>query len=210
MCVWFCSFLVRICMCFSILWTWALCKKFFASIFSDPGWSFHSFRVLSLFHKLLIEVEYACGSAGKESTCNVGDLGLIPGLGRSPREGKGYPLQYSGPENSMDRIVRGVAKSRTWLSDFHTSHAYRWASQVALLVKNLPANAGCERQGSMIPGSGRSPRWGHGNPLQYSCLENPMDRGAWQVTVHRVAKSWTRLSDWTELKWLSVHTHAYR
>ena len=62
---------------------------------------------------------FPCGSADKESSCNVGDLGLIPGLGRSPREGKGYPLQYSGLENSMDCIVHGVAKSQTQLSDFH-------------------------------------------------------------------------------------------
>ena len=54
---------------------------------------------------------YPCGSAGKESTCNVEDLGLIPGLGRSPGEGKGYPLQYSGLENSMGYTVHGVAKS---------------------------------------------------------------------------------------------------
>ena len=60
-----------------------------------------------------------CGSAGKESTSNVGDLGLIPWLGRSPGEGKGYPLQYSGLENSMDCIVHGVAKSWTRLSEFH-------------------------------------------------------------------------------------------
>ena len=60
-----------------------------------------------------------CGLAGKESTCNVGDLGLIPGLGRSPGEGKGYPLQYSGPENPMDCIICGVAKSGTQLRDFH-------------------------------------------------------------------------------------------
>ena len=53
------------------------------------------------------------GSAGKESTCYVGDLGLIPGLGRSPGEEKGYPLQYSGLENSMDCIVHGVTRSRT-------------------------------------------------------------------------------------------------
>ena len=59
------------------------------------------------------------GSDGKESACNVGDLGLIPGLGRSPGEGKGYPLQYSGLENSMDCIVHGVAKSQTGLSNFH-------------------------------------------------------------------------------------------
>ena len=61
------------------------------------------------------------GSAGKESACNVGDLGSIPGLGRYPGEGKGYPLQYSGLENSMNYIVHGVAKSRTRLSDFHLS-----------------------------------------------------------------------------------------
>ena len=56
---------------------------------------------------------------GKESACHVGNLCLIPGLGRSPREGKGYPLQYSGLENSVDCIVHGVTKSRTQLSDFH-------------------------------------------------------------------------------------------
>ena len=71
-------------------------------------------------------------SAGKESTCNAGDPGSIPGSGRSPREGNGYPLQHSGLENSMDRrawraTVHGVAKSRTRLRDFHT-HA-RMCSQ---------------------------------------------------------------------------------
>ena len=62
---------------------------------------------------------FPCGSAGKESTCNAGDLGSIPGLGISLGEGKGYPFQYSGLENSMDCIVHGVAKSRTQLSSFH-------------------------------------------------------------------------------------------
>ena len=57
--------------------------------------------------------------SGKESACNSGDLSLIPGLGRSPGEGKSYPLQYSGLENSMDCIVHGVAKSWTQLSSFH-------------------------------------------------------------------------------------------
>ena len=63
---------------------------------------------------------FTCGSAGKESTYNVGDLGSIPGLGRSLGEGKDYPLQYSGLENSMDCMVHGVAKSGTRLSDFHS------------------------------------------------------------------------------------------
>ena len=61
-----------------------------------------------------------CGSAGKESACSTGDLGLIPGLGRSPKEGKGYTLQYSGLENSMDCLVHGVAKSQTLLSNFRS------------------------------------------------------------------------------------------
>ena len=59
------------------------------------------------------------------------------------------------------------------------------------MVKNLPANAGDLRDGGSIPGLGRSPGGGHGNPLQYSCLENPMDRGAWQAPVHGVTKCWT-------------------
>ena len=63
---------------------------------------------------------FPCGSAGKESAHNAGDMALIPGLGRSPGEGKGCPLQYSGLENSMDCIVHGVAKSWTQLSDFHS------------------------------------------------------------------------------------------
>ena len=66
-------------------------------------------------------MDFPGGSVGKESACNAGDLGLIPGLGRSPGEGNGYTLQYSCLENSMDMdyIVHGVAKSRTRLSDFH-------------------------------------------------------------------------------------------
>ena len=73
------------------------------------------------------------------------------------------------------------------------------ASQVGLVVKNSPVNAEDIRDLGSIPGSGRSPKGGHGNSLQYSCLENPMDRGAWwapmEPTVHWVAKSQTQLKD---------------
>ena len=62
---------------------------------------------------------------------------------------------------------------------------------VALVVKNPPTNAEDLRDASSIPGSGRSPGGGHGNPLQYSCLENLIDRGTWQTTVHRIAQSQT-------------------
>ena len=72
---------------------------------------------------------------------------------------------------------------------------YLGASQVALVVKNPPVNAGDIRELGSIPGLGGCPGGGHGNPLQYSCLEKPMDRGAWQATVHEVTKSQTRLSD---------------
>ena len=93
-----------------------------------------------------------CGSAGKESACNVEDLGLIPKLGRSPGEGKGYPLQYSGPENSMDCIVHGVAKSQTRLNDFHfqfqlslwsNSHICIWLLEntTALTIRSFVSKA---------------------------------------------------------------------
>ena len=71
------------------------------------------------------------GSAGKESTCSVGDPGLIPELGRFPREGNGCPLQYSGLENSMDCIVHGVAKSQTWQWLSLSDRRSRWQSRTA-------------------------------------------------------------------------------
>ena len=67
------------------------------------------------------------------------------------------------------------------------------ASEVVLVVKNPPANAGDIRDMGSIPESGRCPEGGHGKPLQHSCLENSMDRGTWQAIVHRVAKSRTQL-----------------
>ena len=74
-------------------------------------------------------------------------------------------------------------------------HTVLQASQGALVVKNLPANAGDVADADSIPGSGRSPGEGNCNPLQYSCLENSMDRGAWWVIVQGVAKNQAQLSD---------------
>ena len=119
--------------------------------------------------------------------------------------GHSNPLQYSCLEKPMDRgaqqaIVHRVAQNQTQLS----THVFTYADfPVALVVKNLPANAGDIREASSIPGLVRSSGRGHSNPLQYSCLENSMDRGAWQATVHGVAKSWTLL------KRLSMHTHSH-
>ena len=91
------------------------------------------------------------------------------------------------------------------------SHTYSflWVSLVALVVKNLPANAGDIRDTSSIPGWEISPRGGHGNPLQYSFLENLMDREAWQATVHRVTQSWTRLKQFNVHSFLKIEFFTY-
>ena len=148
----------------------------------------------------------------------MGDLGLIPGLGRFPGEGKGYPLQYSGLENSMDCIVHQVAKSWIQLSDFHfhfpiiqdkflisqfltliTSIKFHLHVVAQREKKKSTCNAG--DQGS-IPGSGSSPREGNGNRLQDSGLENSLSCGAWQATVH----GWQRVrQDWATNT--RFHTH---
>ena len=124
-----------------------------------------------------------------------GRPGFDPWVGKIPwrREWLSTPVFW--PENSMDRGAwQATVHSWTGLSDFH----FHWL--VALVVKNQPASAGDRRELSSIPGSGRSPLEGHRNAVQYSCLENSMDRGAWWSTAHRVAKSQTRL------KQLSMHT----
>ena len=91
---------------------------------------------------------FPCGLIGKESACNAGDLGSVPGLGRHPGEGKGYPLQYSGLENSMDCIVHGISKSRTQLSNFHfhfiRSHYLIYSDWGHLCLPPGPINPGLE------------------------------------------------------------------
>ena len=82
-------------------------------------------------------------------------------------------------------------KPRDWHT-YTTIHKMGFCDES--VVKNPPTNAG---DLGLIPASGRSPRLGNGNPLQYSCLRNPTDRGTWQATDHEIAKSWTRLSNWT-------------
>ena len=156
---------------------------------------------------------FPCGSAGKESACIVGDLGSIPGLGRSSGEGNGYPLQYSGLENSTDYVVHGVAKTRTQLSDFHFHQGFLSVGCLWICLKEITINvlkklwecsllAACTVnwiQPNTTKGGHLHKLWhvhtmknfiylhssrkmfgeGNGTPLQYSCLENPMDGGVW-------------------------------
>ena len=104
-----------------------------------------------------VSLGFPGGSADKESACNARDLGSIPGLGRAPGEGKGYPLQYPSLENSMDYTVCGVTKSWIRLSDFH----FHWCIS--------GKESTCQYRVGLIPWLGG----GQGNPLQFSCLENP-------------------------------------
>ena len=114
---------------------------------------------------------------------------------RPGRSALRLPLMRGLPLRHMRSLVSFTYKLKTKPS--------LRASQVAQLVKNLPANAGDARDAVWCLWSGRSPGEGNGYPLQYSCLENPMDRGAWWDTVHGFAKSQTQLSDWTHI---NTHT----
>ena len=112
---------------------------------------------------------------------------MILGLGRSPGEGKGYPLQYSGLENSMDCIVHGVAKSQTRLSNFHFHFHFTQSYVMGFPHSSVGKESACKAGNpGLIPGSERSPGEGIGYPLQYTGLKNYMD-----CMVHGVAKSWT-------------------
>ena len=91
----------------------------------------------------------------------------------------------------MSRTVTASTAQR--FSNFNVQQSHLGAAQFMLPVKNPPANAGDIRDAGSVPGLGRSPGGGHGNPLQYSCLENPMDRGGWWAAVHRVTMSCTQL-----------------
>ena len=108
-------------------------------------------------------------SAGKESVCNAGGLGLIPGLRRCSGEGKGCPLQYSGLENSKNCIVHGVTKSRTWWSDFHF-HVHSMDMNLSKLWEIVKDRGDCQaavhgaaksqtRLGNRIITKRRLPRW---------------------------------------------------
>ena len=147
-----------------------------------------SWTRLSDFHFHL--AGFPSGLVGKESACNAGDPGLIPGLCSSPGEGIGYPLQYSWAS-----LVAQLVKNSPAVFD-------PWIGKIPGRRKRLPTSV-------FWPGefhglSQRIGNEGNGTPFQYSCLANPMDGGAWWAAAHRVATSRTRLSDFT----FTFHFHA--
>ena len=129
---------------------------------------------------------------------------------------QGFKWMDLGKTLNLYKHIRGVGESQQWpqiagagdrrglrlTGQILRSYDDSGASQVALVVKNPPANTRDKRDMGSIPESRKSPEGGHGNPLQFSCLKNSMDRGAWQTTVHGVAKSRTWLSDFTFLIFL--------
>ena len=104
-----------------------------------------------------------------------------------------FPGSSAGKESSEGDSGSIIRSGRSSGKGIGYPHQYSWASLVAQVIKNLPAMGG---DLGLIPGLGRCPGGRHGNQLQYSCLENPHDRGVWQATVRRIVKSQTRLSDW--------------
>ena len=131
------------------------------------------------------------GTVVKNSSANAGDMSSIPGSGRFPGEGNSNPLQYSCLENSMDRgawwaMVHGVTKS--WCN-WACTHVCMCVC-VSWIFKHF-----CTRRHKTFFNVNTGE--GNGNPLQYSCLENPVDGEPWQATVHGISKSRTRLSNFT-------------
>ena len=127
----------------------------------------------------------------KNLPANVGDTrdtSSIPGLERFPGAGNGNPLQYSFLENFIDRGAWQSMGSQWAGHNWAIRHTHKGGKGFpgGSLGKELACNVG---DAGLIAESGRSPGAGHGNPLQYSCLENPVDRGAWRATVHSVTES---------------------
>ena len=145
---------------------------------------------------------FPCDSAGKEATCNAGDLGSILGWEDPLEKGKGTHSSILAW-----RIPRTISMGSQRVGCDQATFTFRPILKFRIRKgrgfpggSNSKESACSARDPSSVPGSGRSPGEGDGNLLQYSCLENSMDRGAWQATVHRVAKSQTRLSDKHTLK----------
>ena len=137
---------------------------------------------------------FSCGSDGKQAACNAGDPGSIPQSGRSSGEGNGNALQYSCLEKSTTEEPGGLQSMGL------KRVGHDWVTTLSLLMHFMGFPGGASgkectgqfkrwRDTGSIPGSGRAPGGGHHNPLQHSCLENPIDRGAWWATIHRVTQS---------------------
>ena len=173
---------VFICMYFEMITTSLV------NIHHCPKWNrFLDVSYTSVFTTLakVIIFEISCRASNQVSLCSV------------PQE-----LEVQGGQVPIERALE-LELLKHMLSLPGIINLPPRASQVSIVIKSLPANAGDTGDVGLIPGSGRSPGGGQSHPLQYSCLENPMDRGAWQAAVHGVTNSQTKL------KWLSMHASSH-
>ena len=118
---------------------------------------------------------------------------FLPGKSREWRILVGYSPWCHKESDMTEWLTHTHMRAHTHKSILYVY--YNGTSQVALVVKNPDVSEGDMRDVGWISGWGRSPGRGHGNPHQYSCLENPMDSGAWQATLHRITQSWTQQSN---------------
>ena len=150
---------------------------------------------MHIYTRMCVLMSFPGSSAGKESACNAGDPSSIPGLGRSPGEGIGYPLQYSWASLVAQLVKNPSAMRETWVLSWVGKIPWRRERLLTPVSLGFPGgSAGKESicnagDLGLIPGLGRSPGGGKGYPLQCSGLENSMD-----CIDHEVAKSQARLS----------------
>ena len=145
-------------------------------------------------HLSFVDWGFLGSSAGKESTCNIGDLGLLPRLRNSPGEGIGYPFQYSWALLVAQMVKNPPAIWKTWV------WSPSWEDPLEKDHNPRVGKMPWRRIPDFVPRLGRYPGVGHGNLHQYSCLVSiflsilAIDRGAWWTTVHEVSKMWTQLN----------------
>ena len=173
------------------------CSKFFSSIFfkhiflkKKKNWGYSCFAVLCWF------LTYSRGN----QLCVYTPPPSWPSLSPTPQPHRFRSSQSTEPSSPCCKkdppavcFTHGSKHTSIPICQSIPTLENGTGPPAALVVKNPPASAGHIRDGGSVPGSGRSRGGGHGNPLHYSCLGNPMDRGAWWATVHGVAKSQTRL-----------------
>ena len=165
----------------------------------------HTYNHGDVLLPLLQEIpqELCCAAQGQVLKCIGDPVPQLQHVQPVPQPGQMHHLSVAeSAEGTVNQICRGK-EGKLYSENSILSPSSR-ASQVVLVVRNLPARAGDARNVGSILGLGRSPGEGNGNPLQYSCLKNHMDRGGWWATVHGVTKSLTRLSTHTH-----IHTHTH-
>ena len=187
---------------------WEEYKRICRHVWEAP-WLFHKQQIIYIFPmcELYSTLISPCGSAGKKICPQCGRPGFDPWVGKIPRRRERLPTPVFWPGEFHGLYSSRGCKELDMTVTFTFTHK-PWASQVVLVVKNPPTSARDIRDVGSVPRSGRSSGGGHGNRLQYSYLENSIDRWAWKASVHKVEKKSKKL-DTTEVTYhTSKHSWA--